>query len=55
MTHSSHSFKLKLDPKIERTFHILRRTTSKSEQEKIENMANKSLKELAAPDLNHQP
>ena len=55
MTRSSHSIKLKLDPKIERIFHILRRTMSKSEQEKIENMADKSLKELAAPDLNHQP
>ena len=55
MTRSLHSVKLKLDPEIERTFYILRRTTSKSEQEKIENMANKSLKELAAPDLNHQP
>ena len=54
MTRSSNSIKLKLDPEIERTFHILRRTTSKSEQEKIENMVNKSLKELAAPDLNHQ-
>ena len=28
---------------------------SESEQEKIENMVNKSLKELATPDLNHQP
>ena len=55
MTRSSHSVKLKLDPETERIFHILRRTTNESEQEKIENMANKSLKELAAPDLNHQP
>ena len=84
MTRSSHSAKLNLDPEIERTFHILRRTTkqitmeetsssrsiessprfnavaelsqeSESEQEEIANMANKSLKELAAPDLNHQP
>ena len=84
MTRSSHSVKLKLDPEIERTFHILRRATkqitaeetssskpiesslgfntvtklrqeSKSEQEKIEIMANKSLKELATPNLNHQP
>ena len=83
MTRSSHSIKLKLDTEIERTFHILRRTTKKikmketsssrsiefspgfntvaklrkeseSEQEKMTNMMNKSLKELAAPDLNHQ-
>ena len=54
MTHNSRSVQVKLDLEIERIFHILRRNTSKSEQEKIENMANKSLKELAAPDLNHQ-
>ena len=29
MTRSSHSVKLKLDLEIERTFHILRRTTKK--------------------------
>ena len=55
MTRNSHFVQLKLDPEIERIFHILRRITSKSEQEKIKNMANKSLKELAAPNLNHQP
>ena len=80
MTRSSHSVKLKLDPEIERTFHILRRTMkqitveetsnrsiesspgfnavaelSRESESEQEEMANKSLKELAAPDLNHQP
>ena len=79
MTHSSHSVKLKLDPEIERTFHILRRTTnqitveetsnrsiepspgfnavaelSRESESEQEEMANKSLKELAALDLNLQ-
>ena len=54
MTRSSHVVKIPLDPEIDRTFHILRRTTNNLEQEKIKIMANKSLKELAAPDLNHQ-
>ena len=75
MTRSSHSVKLKLDPEIERTFHILRRATNQitveetsnrsielspgfnavTELSQQEEMADKSLKELAAPDLNHQP
>ena len=85
MTQSSHTAKFDLDPKIERTFYILRRVVkhiiaeeaspSRSiesppefnvvvelSQEKepepeeiMANTANKSLKELAAPDLNHQP
>ena len=55
MTRSSHAIKIPLDPEIDRTFHILKRNTHNSEKEKIEIMANKSLKELASPDLNHQP
>ena len=85
MTRSSHTARLNLDPEIERTFHILRRSAKhiateeaspnrytesppgfnavvelsrENEPEPEENMANtanKSLKELAAPDLNHQP
>ena len=55
MTRSSHAVNIPLDPEIDRTFHILKRNTHNSEQEKIEIMANKSLKELASPDLNHQP
>ena len=55
MTRSLHSFKIPLDPEIDRTFHILKRTKNNSDQEKSEIMANKSLKELASPDLNHQP
>ena len=55
MTRSSHAVKIPLDPEIDRTFHILKRNTHNSEQERIEIMANKSLKELASPDLNHQP
>ena len=50
MTRSSHAVNIPLDPEIDKTFHILKRN---SEKEKI--MANKSLKELASPDLNHQP
>ena len=41
MTHSSHSVKLKLDPEIERTFHILRKTTKKITME--ETSSNKSI------------
>ena len=85
MTRSSHTAKLNLDPEIERTFHILRRSakhimveqTSPSrsiespsgfntvvepslenepdQKEIMANNANKSLKELAVLDLNHQP
>ena len=85
MTHSSHTAKLNLDPEIERTFHILRKSAkhikmeeaspsrytespprfnavvelSRENEPKLEeniaNTVNKSLKELAAPDLNHQP
>ena len=85
MTHSLHTAKLNLDPEIERTFHILRRSAKYIMMEKassrrytespsgfnavvelsrenkpklVENIANtvnKSLKELASPDLNHQP
>ena len=85
MTYSSHTAKLNLNPKIERTFHILRRSAkhitteeaspgrsiesplrfntvvelsreNEPESEEImANNANKSLKELAIPDLNHQP
>ena len=85
MTHSSHTAKLNLDPEIERTFHILRRSAkhitmeeaspsrftesplrfnavvelSQENEPKLEeimaNNTNKSLKELATPDLNHQP
>ena len=40
MTHSSHSVKLKLDPKIERTFHILRRATN---QITVEETSNRSI------------
>ena len=50
MTHSSNTVNIPLDTEIDKTFHILKRN---SEKEKI--MANKSLKELASPDLNHQP
>ena len=50
MTRSSHAVNIPLDLEIDKTFHILKRN---SEKEKI--MANKSLKELASPDLNHQP
>ena len=85
MTRSSHTAKLNLDPEIERTFHILRRSAKHimmeeaspnrytesplgfnavvemSQENELEpeeimaNIANKSLKELATPDLNHQP
>ena len=53
MTHISLSINLKIYSKIKKTFNILKRTMNEAEQEKIENMANKSLKELAASDLNH--
>ena len=85
MTRSSHTAKLNLNPEIERTFHILRRSAKhimteeaspsrytespsrfnavvelsrENEPKLVENMANtanKSLKELATLDLNHQP
>ena len=85
MTRSTHTAKLNLDFEIERTFHILRRSTkhitteeaslsrftespsrfntviklsweNEPEPEEIMvNTTNKSLKELATPDLNHQP
>ena len=85
MTRSLHSAKLNLDPEIERTFYILRRsakhiTTKEASpsrytesplglnaivelsrenepkpKKNMTNTANKSLKELATPDLNHQP
>ena len=40
MTRSSHSVKLKLDPEIERTFHILRRATN---QITVEETSNRSI------------
>ena len=85
MTHSSHIAKINLDPEIEKTFHILRRSAkhitmeeaspsrytksplgfnaivelsreNKPEpEETMTNTTNKSLKELAILDLNHQP
>ena len=37
MTRSSHVVKIPLDPEIDRTFHILKRNTHNSEQEKNRN------------------